>query len=462
MPAAFLASALIQFVLGLVVAWLLGPAEFGYYALALAGAVLMQTFIFEWLRLAATRFHHAEAGRAFASVLLRWFAGIAAALLILALAVAVFGGERRLLYVFALLTAIATGFADLRAAMLRAEFRGSAYALFLALRNGLALLLLPMASALTGRADVALGAFFFSIVLASGVLEGRLRGQQDAVPPTTAPVPSASALARYSMPIVGTNLVYLGLFFLIRAAIAWAGGIAASGQASLALDVTLKLFTTAGTAFDLLFFQLAVRDERERGEAAGRMRVRENFERLLVLIMPMAVGLAFVVARIEPFVVAPAFRGAFSAFVLAAVPGIAAYALIQYGLHPVYQLRQDTGRLMAAALGGGLAGCAALGIALLTGAPLAFMMVGTILAAMAGAAAVLSRGLGAGFMPGGPFWLRLAAALAAMSMCLWGLSRLGDGPVVLVAMLVAGAASYALAAWIADLGRIRALLRGER
>ena len=62
MPAAFLASALIQFVLGLVVAWLLGPAEFGYYALALAGAVLVQTFVFEWLRLAATRFHHVEAG----------------------------------------------------------------------------------------------------------------------------------------------------------------------------------------------------------------------------------------------------------------------------------------------------------------------------------------------------------------------------------------------------------------
>ena len=94
--------------------------------------------------------------------------------------------------------------------------------------------------------------------------------------------------------------------------------------------------------------------------------------------------------------------------------------------------------------------------------PLVFVMAGTILAAMAGAAAVLSRGLGAGFMPGGPFWLRLAAALAAMSLCLWGLSRLGDGPVVLVAMLVAGTASYALAAWITDLGRIRALLRGER
>jgi len=71
MSAAFMLSALLQFALSLVVAAILGPGEFGLYALVLSGGVLLQTFAFEWLRLCAARFHHKEAGEALARSLWR-------------------------------------------------------------------------------------------------------------------------------------------------------------------------------------------------------------------------------------------------------------------------------------------------------------------------------------------------------------------------------------------------------
>lgn len=463
MPAAFLASALIQFALGLVVAWLLGPSEFGFYALALAASVLIQTLLFEWLRLAATRFHHAGAGAGFGRALLRWFALPAAVLVLVSLLLGLLGGERRVLLAIVPLTALAAGFADLRAAMLRAEFESRAYALFLALRNGIALVVLPAAAALSGRAEPALGAFCVSMAIAVGLLEWLRRGRGDLKARVdTSDVPSLSQLARYSAPIVATNLAYLGLFFLIRAGIAWAGGMAAAGQASLALDFTLKLFTTAGTAFDLLFFQLAVRDDRERGEAAGKVRIAGNAERLLMLIAPMVIGLAFVIARVEPYLVGPEFRGAFAGFVLGAVPGIAAYSLIQYGLHPAYQLRQETGHLPIAAAVAGFAGSAALGIALVFHMPAMAILAVTVLVAMTGAAVLLLRGVAAWVVPGRAFWLRLGAALALMSLILWTASLLGEGIATLAVMLIAGTAGYGTAVWMLNLGEIRALMRGPR
>ena len=54
---AFILNAGLNFVLGLLIAKLLGPAEFGLFALATAGAIVANTVLFEWLRLSATRFY---------------------------------------------------------------------------------------------------------------------------------------------------------------------------------------------------------------------------------------------------------------------------------------------------------------------------------------------------------------------------------------------------------------------
>ena len=55
--AAFVLNAGLNFVLGIAIARMLGPADFGRFALATAGAVVLNTLLFEWLRLSATRFY---------------------------------------------------------------------------------------------------------------------------------------------------------------------------------------------------------------------------------------------------------------------------------------------------------------------------------------------------------------------------------------------------------------------
>ena len=55
--AAFLSNTLFNFVIGVLLARFLGPADYGRFALAVAAAVMIQTIAFDWARLAAARFY---------------------------------------------------------------------------------------------------------------------------------------------------------------------------------------------------------------------------------------------------------------------------------------------------------------------------------------------------------------------------------------------------------------------
>jgi O-antigen/teichoic acid export membrane protein len=319
MSVAFLLSALIQFALGLVAAWLLGPGAFGTYALALSAAVLLQAFTLEWLRLAATRFHHAGAGGGLSDRLLALFVRIAAGLVALSVVLAFFGGVHRVLFALVPLTALAAGYADLRAALLRAAFDQRGYAGLLLLRNALALGIMPAAAWHFATGEAVLAGFLLSLMLTNGVmlLAGRFRSPR--VESAAEPVADVASLLRYALPIVATNGLYLAFFFGLRSGVALVAGMAAAGQFSLALDFGLKLFSTLGTALDLLLFQLAVREAREKGEASGRARLCANAAIALALLLPVALGLGLVIDLLEPFLVRPDFRGPFAASLVASM-----------------------------------------------------------------------------------------------------------------------------------------------
>lgn len=461
MSAAFLASALIQFALGLVVAWLLGPTEFGAYALALAAAILVQTVVFEWIRLSATRFHHAGEGNQLARRLARVWAQLSGVMLVAAILLLVVGGERRWLFCLVPLIAIAAGFADFRAALLRAEFNQRGYALFMLLRNGLAIVLLPLAAFRFGIAEAALAAFLAALVLASAGVGVLARRPASVLAPANdnGSGPELAALLRYAGPIVLTNCLYLALFFGLRSAVALTSGIAAAGQFSLALDFVLKLFTTIGTALDLMLFQIAVREARENGEIAGQARVRHNAEIVVAAILPMALGLYLVIAALEPLLVAPAFRGAFAVYVVALLPGVALYAVIQYALHPFQQLAHRTAPLAAAALTGlVLAGGGALVLPHL-GMPAGAGVGAALAGGMIGAVAMLARSTGRAALPGIGFLVRLTVALGALALAVMALRAAGEGPAALAVHIGAGMAAYLVAAYAVDLAGIRALAR---
>ena len=54
---AFVSNALFNFLVALLVARFLGPAEYGRFAIAWAAAVLINTAGFDWIRLSAVRFY---------------------------------------------------------------------------------------------------------------------------------------------------------------------------------------------------------------------------------------------------------------------------------------------------------------------------------------------------------------------------------------------------------------------
>ncbi len=476
MSAAFLASALIQFVLGLVVAWILGAAEFGAYALALAAAILIQTLGFEWIRLAATRFHHAGDGDRLARRLGRMLATTAVLLACLAIGLAMLDLPRRALFALAPLVAIVASFADFRGALLRAEFDQRRYAMFMALRNGLAMAILPVAAGWFGTAEAALGAYLVAVIGACAAMEVSFAARTTAAGPGKAPPvspevsgdpPEWIALLRYSGPIVVTNGLYLGLFFGLRSAVALTGGLAAAGQFSLALDFTLKLFTTIGTALDLVLFQRAVRDQREGGDGAGSRQLTANLELVVSVIVPMAIGLFLVIPGVESLLVASEFRGVFSAFVIGLLPGIALYAVVQYGLHPFFQLQRQTGVLVVAGFSAGLA--AMTGFLVFAGAP-AFTGVGRGLPVAIGLTLVVSMGIavlvlvfraGRAAIPAPGFLARLGLATLGLIAVVSGLKAIGGGLAFDIAAIVLGALAYGGGAWGLDLGGIRALARAR-
>src|SRR5258708_37986196 len=54
---AFASNSLFNFLVGLLVAKFLGPAEFGRFAIALATAIIINTGSLDWVRLSAVRFY---------------------------------------------------------------------------------------------------------------------------------------------------------------------------------------------------------------------------------------------------------------------------------------------------------------------------------------------------------------------------------------------------------------------
>ena len=57
----FVVNAGLNFVLGLLIAFFLGPAEFGRYAIGAALIVLVNTAMLDWIRLSAVRFYSLSA-----------------------------------------------------------------------------------------------------------------------------------------------------------------------------------------------------------------------------------------------------------------------------------------------------------------------------------------------------------------------------------------------------------------
>jgi O-antigen/teichoic acid export membrane protein len=468
--ASFLFNALANFALGLLLARYLGPSAFGVLAVALAGAGALAAPALDWLRHAGTRFYSAdsrERAPAVRATLDGAVATIAAALLAGAAAVALVAPQAFHapgVVALALVSCTLGGLFDYAAALMRARFLQRDYGALVILKNVLTLVPMPLAAAWTGDPLTVLAAGCAGQVACLAVASLRL--SDPGVRPSLFDPALLRRFAVYSMPLTMAGGLAMVQAFYNRSALASLAGFAEAGRFALAYDIGVRLVAVTAMALDVLLFQLAVRAEAREGRTAGLAQVSRNMGAVVAVLAPVAVGYALVLGPFESVFIAPDFRGAFASYTLALLPGLAAWALMQFAISPVFQITGSTLPMAGPNL-----------LALAVNAALGTVLPGHV--GPIGFAHAFSLGMGAGLLaavamtrwrvPVAVPWRALASATgctAAMAAAVTGLravlpGQLVEGWIALLATAVAGGAVYGALALACDLAGVRTLLAGR-
>ena len=434
----FLLNAGLNFVLGLAVAGLLGPEEFGRYALAAAVAMLVNTLLFYWLWFSAARFYSdavRAANPAVRATLDRLLAWLATATVAVAVAVNVLwdgGGMPAALLALGIVGGLAHGLYDFAFTLARARFLDRVY-VRLAVARALVGFALMLGAAYVWRdGSAVLAALIVSTAVALAVVG---RSLSDA-PLSAGKIDPAllRTFLRYSVPLIVGLVVYQAIPFLNRSLIAASYGYAEMGRFSLAYDTISRIFFALGSAFEFILFQLAVRADERDGRAAANAQLGRNVVIVLAVLLPAAAGFWLVLPALAQTIVPAEFRDSFVSYSALLLPAVVAQAAVTSALNGVFQIDKRTAPALAAAVLG-----LAVNVALALYLP---RFVGP-----AGFALAQVGGLGAA----------LGLSLLLSARVLWPNVRLRDLAVVAagVAVMVA-----ALAPWRGALAPLPSLLVG--
>ncbi len=457
----FVSNTLMNFVIGLLLARFLGPAEYGRMALALAVGQVVQTLAFDWLRLAATRFYSERARLErpeLRATLDASFAGLIRALSVATVGFLLSGVEvplSRPLVALAIGAAVANGLFDYNTALVRARFLDGLYARIIMGKNALSLLLTVAGAWWFGSAVMALTGLCLSMT--GSLLMSRRALTDGGSGPRAAERGLAGQALRYALPIVMANMLYQLIPLIDRALIAHRFGFAESGQFSLAYDLGIRVVLAIGSTLDVLLFQIAVRADETHGAEQSARQIGRNMGVVVAILAPTCVGAYLVLPSFQQLVVPPEFRGPFADFFTYLLPGFFCYPLIHYAVHPVFQIRKRTRPLIATATVAALAnaglslampaGAGAIGYAVALSAALGAGLLALIAAAsLVGASWPAPRDLGATLL-----------GSAAMAGAVLPLRGLPPGLPTLLLQIGAGALVYGAIAAAFDLAGLRSL-----
>jgi O-antigen/teichoic acid export membrane protein len=349
---AFAANSLLNFVIGLLVAWLLGPEAFGIYAIGATLLVVLNACFLEWIKLSAVRFYTLESpdrvparrsldglfttsalGMGVIVALAWWFgfdAGLPAALMVATVAAAIGGG------LFDYMQAIA-----------RARRNDAVYARLVILKNVLALLLMAGGAFLFRSPVLVMLALAASSSLAVVAFWRRLSdGPLVWSPPERHQI---LLFARYGFPLVAANLLYASVALLNRILMMERFGLAEVGAFALASDIGFKILCTTSAALEILMLPAVVAIAEKSSPQVVQQALARNLVVGLAVLLPLAAGLITVLPAFEQLLVPPAFRGRFAVYVIWLTPAFLAIAMAQACFNPVLMIAKDTRHAIAAA-----------------------------------------------------------------------------------------------------------------
>ena len=351
---AFLANSATNVVIGLLVAKYLGPEEYGRFAIAFSISAVVQTALFDWLRLAATRFYSVRVRDQKPVVRATLDISFVAVVCALALATVLFAylgptlDFDGVLILLALLTAVVNGLFDYSTALVRARFDDHLFGRLVFVKNLLSLLLTGGGAFLFHSAAVALAGTIASLF--GTVIAARASLTDKGAPPGAARRETAAALIAYSAPIVTANLLYQAIPLAARSTVADVYDFAETGQFALAFDLGMRAMLAFGSALDVLLFQIAVAAHENHGAERARRQVGRNMAVVLAFLLPACTGLFLVMPSIELLIVPAQFRGPFAHYLGLLLPGLFAMGMILFGVNPVFQIGKKTAPMVGAAL----------------------------------------------------------------------------------------------------------------
>ena len=349
---AFLLNSAGNFVLGVVLSALLGPAEFGRYATVSLAALTLAGGTFDWLRVSTIRFSgDTERRVSFAASLEAAYLAIAVALY---LVVAVlwlfdfdFGFGPVLLWLTPFFT-VAISRVDFAAAQFRARNLSRAFATIYALRQTFCFMAAAAIAFSRRDATTTVAAMTMANLAAAIALGGALR------------VPGARlAAARgrdvlqflvYAKPIVASMVIYALISLINRQVALQRLGAAQTGEFSLAFDLSQRLFQAIYALPEILLFQYALQRDRSEGRAAAEAQIAANVVLSLAILLPAVAGYFALGPTFEALVVPSAYRGDFTRISLALAPGLLAYGCLIVAVNPVFQLVKKTWPVTVAAV----------------------------------------------------------------------------------------------------------------
>lgn len=462
----FILNAGLNFVLGLLIAYGLGPAAFGLYAIGAAIVVLVNTALLDWLRLSTMRFYSLNARETqpeIRATLDLLAAGISIALSGLLVAAIVVGIDFKLpamLLAASVLGGLGAGLFDYHGAIARGRFLDAVYAKLIIVKNLLALVLMVGGAWITHDPTIVLLGGLLSVAVALLLVRRALADAPLSVSAARKDV--AWSFFLYSLPLIGSNAIYSLMPLMNRSLLAGNYGFAEAGYFSLASDMGLKLFGTLASTLEIVLLREVIRIDELRGRDAALRRIAENVVVVLMVTLPIAAGLWLVLPAFEQLFVPPSFRGHFAAYLSILLPGFAALTISQAAFIPVFLLGKRTG-VAPLATGLGLAGNLLLVFGPgSVGGPLryAYAQAGAFIIALSVTACISLRSL--------PSWPPLRDGAGAvlgvllMVVVVWPVSGHFAAPVEFVLQVALGIAVYAVTILGLDVMGCRSRLRQWR
>jgi len=349
---AFFLNVTANFVFGVAVSALLGPAEFGRYATVALAAVTLGGAMFDWLRFSSLRFAGDSEGRKQVAASLDVGYLLMMGLLCLGAGAVALSGVRfgltPSLLMLTPLLAIALNRCDFTGALFRARDQARAFAALYGLRQLLAFTVVVGVAYRTREAAPTIAALAATSLIPAIALASALR-----TPGARLNQANRENLARffvYAKPIVASLVIYQLIGLINRQSALDHLGADATGQLSLATDLGVRLFQAINSLPEMLLFQYALKRERESGREAAERQIGVNIVLVFALLAPLAAGYMAMAPTFEALLVPSAYRGDFARLSLELAPGFFAWCAISSMLNPVFQLAKRTWPLTIAAL----------------------------------------------------------------------------------------------------------------